>query len=104
MFFYAVFPLLGAFLVRRVRWSWVIGMGALACVLTRLMWAAGIPDEIKLVMWWYLRESRTFSPALYVAIMIAVSALVYGLIEEPANRWLRRFLSNRAPQPVPALP
>ena len=42
------------------------------------------------VMWWYLRESRTFSPALYVAIVIAVSAIVYAVVEEPANRMLRQ--------------
>jgi peptidoglycan/LPS O-acetylase OafA/YrhL len=48
------------------------------------------------VMWWYLRESKTFSPALYVAIVIAVSALVYGLFEEPANRWLRGRLRRRS--------
>ncbi len=41
------------------------------------------------VMWWYLRKAKTFSPALYVAIVIAISAMVYGLFEEPANRWLR---------------
>ena len=41
------------------------------------------------VMWWYLRKSKTFSPVLYVAIVMAISALVYGLFEEPANRWLR---------------
>src|SRR5204863_613357 len=44
------------------------------------------------VMWWYQRKSHTFSPALYVAIVIAISALVYGLFEEPANRWLREKL------------
>src|SRR6185369_13512993 len=38
------------------------------------------------VMWWYLRKSKEFSPGIYVAIVIAVSALVYGLFEEPANR------------------
>jgi peptidoglycan/LPS O-acetylase OafA/YrhL len=187
MFFYAVFPLLGAFLVRRARWPWIAGAAALACVLTRAMWAAGVSDEIKPlvhlsdflmgiaaacafelvqhkvrgwwlyvpgfvgaaaaiawadrlpfgidlnsvlrplnglllvglaigcralsgrvliflgkasyamyilhvpVMWWYLRESRTFSPALYVGMVIVASALVYWLVEEPANRRLRRL-------------
>ena len=47
------------------------------------------------VMWWYLRESKKFSPGLYVAIVIAVSALVYGVFEEPANRWLRGHLRRR---------
>jgi len=51
------------------------------------------------VMWWYLRKSHTFSPALYVAIVIAVSAIVYGAFEEPANRWLRGRLRR-----VPAKP
>ena len=187
MFFYAVFPLVGAFLVRRLRWGWVLGAGALACVLTRMMWAVGISDGIKPlvhlsdflmgiaaacafelaqgrvrgwwlyvpgflgaasaiawesrlpagvdlnsvlrplnglllvglamgcralsgrvlvylgkssyamyilhvpILWWYLRESHSFSPALYVAIVIAVSAVVYAVVEEPANRRLRRL-------------
>ena len=47
------------------------------------------------VMWWYLREAKTFSPWLYIAIVIAVSALVYGVYEEPSNRWLRGKLRRR---------
>jgi peptidoglycan/LPS O-acetylase OafA/YrhL len=184
MFFYAVFPLLGAFLVRRARWPWIAAMGAVACVLTRAMWAVGVSDAIKPlvhlsdflmgivaacafelvqgrvrgwwlyvpgflgaasaiifekwlpvdlnsvlrlmnglllvglaigcralsgrvlvylgkasyamyilhvpIMWWYLRESHSFSPMLYVGMVIAVSAMVYSAIEEPANRLLRR--------------
>jgi peptidoglycan/LPS O-acetylase OafA/YrhL len=184
IFFYAVFPLLGAFMIRRVRWPWIAGMATVACVLTRAMWAVGIPDAIKPlvhlsdflmgivaacafelvenrvrgwwlylpgfagaaaaimwadrlpvdlntvlrplnglilvglaigcrglsgrvlvylgkasyamyilhvpIMWWYLRESHTFSPALYIAMVIAASALVYTVVEEPANRLLRR--------------
>jgi peptidoglycan/LPS O-acetylase OafA/YrhL len=185
MFFYAVFPVLGAFLVRRARWPWVVAAAAVACVLTRVMWAVGIPDEIKPlvhlsdflmgiaaacafelvqgkvrgwwlyvpgflgaaaaimwadwlpvdlnsalrplnglllvglaigcpvlagrvlvylgkasyamyilhvpIMWWYLRESRSFSPVLYVALVIAASMLIYAVVEEPANRLLRRL-------------
>jgi peptidoglycan/LPS O-acetylase OafA/YrhL len=184
MFFYAVFPLLGAFLVRRARWPWIAAMGAVACVLTRAMWAVGVSDAIKPlvhlsdflmgivaacafelvqgrvrgwwlyvpgflgaasaiifekwlpvdlnsvlrlmngvllvglaigcralsgrvlvylgkasyamyilhvpIMWWYLRESHSFSPTLYVGMVIAASAIVYSAIEEPANRLLRR--------------
>jgi peptidoglycan/LPS O-acetylase OafA/YrhL len=184
MFFYAVFPLLGAFLVRRARWPWIAAMGAVACVLTRAMWAVGVSDAIKPlvhlsdflmgivaacafelvqgrvrgwwlyvpgflgaasaiifekwlpvdlnsvlrlmngvllvglaigcralsgrvlvylgkasyamyilhvpIMWWYLRESHSFSPMLYVGMVIAASAIVYSAIEEPANRLLRR--------------
>ena len=185
MFFYAVFPLLGAFLVRRATWRWVVGTVAVACVFTRAIEAAGVPDAIKPVvhlsdflmgiaaacafelvqgkvraswlyvpgflgaaaaiawaawlpwgidlnsvlrllnalllvglalgcpalsgkllvylgkssyamyilhvpvMWWYLRASHAFSPALYVAIVIAASALVYAVLEDPANRLLR---------------
>jgi peptidoglycan/LPS O-acetylase OafA/YrhL len=40
------------------------------------------------LLWWYLRWHGA-SPAVYLALTIAVSALVYGLFEEPANRWLR---------------
>ena len=42
------------------------------------------------VMWWYQRKSHSFSAVLYVAIVIALSAVVYGFFEEPANRLLRR--------------
>jgi peptidoglycan/LPS O-acetylase OafA/YrhL len=48
------------------------------------------------VMWWYQRKSHTFSPALYIAIVIVVSALVYGLFEEPANRAIRMRLRRPA--------
>jgi peptidoglycan/LPS O-acetylase OafA/YrhL len=196
MFFYALFPL-SALLVRRTNWRNVIVVAAVATCLTRLMWAAGISDDIKPlvhladfvmgvaaacafqllgariagwklylpgligaavviadpdvlptfidlnsalrplnallliglamgggviaralstrvivylgkssyamyilhvpVMWWYLRESKVFSPGLYVALVIALSALVYGLFEEPANRYLRdRWRGRRA--------
>jgi peptidoglycan/LPS O-acetylase OafA/YrhL len=194
MFFYAVFPLCFA-LIRRTNWRNVIAVGVGACILTRLMWAAGISDGIKPlvhladfimgvaaacafdlllrrkrspaawkfyvpgiagvalllafpgilpgfldlntvlrplnallliglalgfpalsgrllvylgkssyamyilhvpIMWWYLRKSHTFSPVLYVAIVIAVSAVVYGLFEEPANRAIRRVLRRPA--------
>jgi peptidoglycan/LPS O-acetylase OafA/YrhL len=40
------------------------------------------------ILWWFLRWHGT-SAALYIAMVIAVSAVVYGLFEEPANRWLR---------------
>jgi peptidoglycan/LPS O-acetylase OafA/YrhL len=190
MFFYALFPL-GALLARRASWGRVIAMAVAACCLTRMMWAAGVSDDIKPmvhladflmgvaaacafdlvrgtqgwklyvpgiagaafvvaypevlpkfidlnsalrplnavlivglalgcaalssrvlvylgkssyamyilhvpVMWWYQRNSRTFRPALYVAIVIGISALVYGLFEEPANRWLRSRLRRPA--------
>lgn len=41
------------------------------------------------LLWWYSRYVRTFSPAAYLALVIAASALVYKILEEPANRWLR---------------
>lgn len=40
------------------------------------------------MLWWFLRWHGT-SPALYLALVIGVSAVVYGVFEEPANRWLR---------------
>jgi peptidoglycan/LPS O-acetylase OafA/YrhL len=40
------------------------------------------------ILWWFLRWHGA-SPALYIALVIGVSAVVYGLFEEPANRWLR---------------
>ena len=36
--------------------------------------------------------------------LIAVSAAVYGLFEEPSNRKLRSFLRDPARQPAPASP
>jgi peptidoglycan/LPS O-acetylase OafA/YrhL len=184
MFFYALFPLLGAFVIRRVRWPWIAAMAAVACVLTRAMWAVGISDAIKPlvhlsdflmgmvagcafelvqdkargwwlyvpgllgiacaiiwadwlpldlntalrpfngllviglaigcrplsdriwvylgkasyamyilhvpILWWYLRESHSFSPVLYIGIVTGASTLVYAAFEEPANRLLRR--------------
>ncbi|MDE3164443.1 MAG: acyltransferase, partial [Acidobacteriota bacterium] len=201
MFFYALFPL-SALLIRRATWRNVLLAAAAAIVLTRLMWAAGVSDNVKPlvhladflmgiaaacafdllarsprppagwklyvpglggaalllaypdalprfldvnsvlrplnalaliglalgggavarllstrllvylgkssyamyilhvpVMWWYLRRSHTFSPALYLAIVIAVSAAVYGLFEEPSNRWLRGRLRRVAAKP-----
>jgi peptidoglycan/LPS O-acetylase OafA/YrhL len=193
MFFYLMFPL-SALLTRRANWRSVLLTAAAACVLTRVMWAAGISDGIKPlihladfimgiaaacafqllqrrtrppagwwlyipgvalaalviaypeilpfgidlnsalrplnallligfafggglfarilstrpvvylgnssyalyilhipVMWWYLRWSHSFSPTLYILLVIAISALVYGFFEEPANRFLRRL-------------
>jgi len=40
------------------------------------------------ILWWFLRWKGT-SPALYLALVIAVSAVIYAGFEEPANRWLR---------------
>ena len=56
------------------------------------------------ILWWCLRRSMEFSPLLYIAIVITVSALVYGLFEEPANRKLRSVLRDPARQPAPASP
>ena len=41
------------------------------------------------LLWWWLRWSRGFSPAAYLAAVIAISAAVYRFIEEPANASLR---------------
>lgn len=46
------------------------------------------------IIWWYLRFARTFSAALYLALVIAISAAVYFFVEEPANRWLRARLQR----------
>ncbi len=46
------------------------------------------------ILWWCLRRSPEFPPLLYVAIVIAVSAVVYGACEEPANRRLRSSLRD----------
>ena len=41
------------------------------------------------MLWWYLRWTRVASASVYLSAVIAVSALVYRYVEEPANRWLR---------------
>lgn len=45
-FFYFTFPLF-AVLVQRANWRATLGIAAAACLLTRVMWAVGISDEIK---------------------------------------------------------
>src|SRR5262249_21710966 len=47
------------------------------------------------LLWWYLRVSRDFSVWVYMGAVIGISALVYWLLEEPANRWLRSRLVPR---------
>jgi peptidoglycan/LPS O-acetylase OafA/YrhL len=42
------------------------------------------------ILWWYLRWARAVSASIYISAVIAVSAVVYRYVEEPANRWLRR--------------
>jgi peptidoglycan/LPS O-acetylase OafA/YrhL len=204
MFFYAVFPC-AALLLRRTGWRKVTAAAILAFCLTRLLWAAGVPDSVKPlvhlsdflmgiaagcafqlldrganpprgwwlylpgiaaaayliaypgslpgfldlntalrplnallliglalgggpvarflstrslvylgkssyamyilhvpVLWWCLRRSMEFSPPLYLLIVIAISAGIYGAFEEPANRRLRQFRRVPVPQPVPA--
>jgi peptidoglycan/LPS O-acetylase OafA/YrhL len=196
MFFYAVFPLAALF-IRRANWRSIALAAAIACCLTRAMWAAGVSDNIKPlvhlsdflmgiaaacaydllqrrarppkgwwlylpgfagaagaiaytevlpafldlnsvlrplngllliglalgggavarglstraavylgkssyamyilhvpILWWCLRRSPEFPPLLYIAIVIAVSAAVYGAFEEPANRKLRSYLRD----------
>jgi peptidoglycan/LPS O-acetylase OafA/YrhL len=41
------------------------------------------------MLWWYLRWTRDASASIFLAAVIAISALVYRYVEEPANRWLR---------------
>jgi peptidoglycan/LPS O-acetylase OafA/YrhL len=206
MFFYAMFPLAALF-IRRTGWRGVAIAAAIACCLTRWMWAAGVSDNIKPlvhlsdflmgitaacaygllmrrdrpprgwwlyipgflgaasliaypgvlpefidlnsalrpmnallliglaigggpmarflstrvlvylgkssyamyilhvpILWWCLRYSMEFPPLAYIGVVIAISAMVYGVLEEPANRRLRSYLRDPAPKPVPALP
>lgn len=59
------------------------------------------------LLWWYSRWVHGLPGALYVGLVIAVSALVYRFIEEPANRFLRGRLGSPsvpAPPPAAALP
>jgi peptidoglycan/LPS O-acetylase OafA/YrhL len=57
------------------------------------------------VLWWYSRYtlrgqtlgSQTTAAVLYIACVIAISAIAFEYVEEPANRLIRRWAS-----PVPA--
>ena len=42
------------------------------------------------LLWWVRRWSPDLSPAVYVALVIVISAAVYRYFEEPANRYIRR--------------
>jgi len=44
------------------------------------------------VLWWVRRWSPDIAPAVYVALVILISAAVYRFFEEPANRYLRATL------------
>jgi len=46
IFFYLTFPL-AALLLRAAGWRKTLALAAAACSLTRILWAAGVPDEIK---------------------------------------------------------
>ena len=79
MFFYLVFPLL---VVPMKNWGWArtIGIALLACVMTPVMWASGISDQLK--------------PIIHLSdflMGIAVSR-VFDLLTErrtaPTGRWL----------------
>ena len=45
------------------------------------------------ILWWYRRWSHSFSAPIYIAAVIAISALVFGFLEEPANRYLRGLVA-----------
>jgi peptidoglycan/LPS O-acetylase OafA/YrhL len=46
IFFYVTFPL-AALLLRRAGWRQTLAIALAATILTRILWAAGVPDEIK---------------------------------------------------------
>jgi peptidoglycan/LPS O-acetylase OafA/YrhL len=52
------------------------------------------------ILWWYRRWTHAFSAPLYIAIVIAISALAFEFLEEPANRYLRGLV----PKPRPRCP
>jgi peptidoglycan/LPS O-acetylase OafA/YrhL len=41
------------------------------------------------ILWWAVHWGFRFAPETYVLLVLVVSAIVYGVIEEPANRYLR---------------
>jgi peptidoglycan/LPS O-acetylase OafA/YrhL len=78
-FFYLMFPLAGAAMAR-ANWRSTLGLAAASCLLTRLMWAIGISDEIK--------------PLIHLSdfLMGIAASRVYDLLHErawkPAGAWL----------------
>lgn len=49
------------------------------------------------ILWWYQRWMHSLSALsalAYIVAVIAISALVYGFLEEPANRFLRGLVSK----------
>jgi peptidoglycan/LPS O-acetylase OafA/YrhL len=58
------------------------------------------------ILWWYRRWFHSFpavSALVYIAAVVAVSALVYAFLEEPANRYLRGLVPKRRLS-APAIP
>ncbi len=55
------------------------------------------------LLWWYSRyvwrspslASQTAAAAVYIAGVIVISALAFELVEEPANRFIRRWVAAR---------
>jgi peptidoglycan/LPS O-acetylase OafA/YrhL len=47
------------------------------------------------LLWWYSRWTHQFSGLLFIASVIACSAVVYRFLEEPANRYLRGLVRAR---------
>ena len=100
MFFYAVFPLAALF-IRRANWRSIALAAALACCMTRVMWAAGVSDNIK--------------PLVHLSdfLMGIAAACAYGLLQRraaPAARLVvlypgvrRRGRGDRLPGSIAAL-
>lgn len=52
------------------------------------------------VLWWMNRWLPHHSAAVYLAIVILLSTLVYRYFEEPASRFLRGWVSGAGPRPA----
>jgi peptidoglycan/LPS O-acetylase OafA/YrhL len=72
MFFYAVFPMAALF-IRRANWRSIALAAAIACCMTRFMWAAGVSDNIK--------------PLVHLSdfLMGIAAACAYGLLQRHAR-------------------
>ena len=79
IFFYLSFPLAAGFM-QGSGWRKTLGVAAAACCLTRVLWAAGVPDEIK--------------PLIHLSdfLMGIAASRVYDLLVESgrlrSGRWL----------------
>ena len=61
--------------------------------------AAILSHAVSSAEWWVRRWWPDLPPVAYVALVVSLSAAVYVLVEEPANRYIRRRWGSRTVRP-----